>query len=577
MPIAPHLPKRSLPLLFAGAVLLLGSACSRTPHHQAVIRHAAAQSDQALAVQHLNQLYGSRLASDPGSDGERRTRRHALLWTMDRGILAVLGGRYQEAFDLLAEASSLVEEFRTRWTAGGITRRFTAAAINETIENYEGNAYEHIQVEFWRSLNELLQAQVQSGLMGSVEQLNRAAAHQHYQNAISFARRMVLNQIRESQDAADSAFWRRTYYDDPFARLYSAALMLAVPRDQRAGSDLQFADVMLKQAWEVYAAERGAMAGQRAYRYEVVPREQNQALITLMHRVGNAYDASGWASWATANGVPPPMPIRLGAEDAEMSAALPRGHGMLLVLHLADYISHPEALDIVAATGTVPITYTRARHGRDETATFRIGAVRMFARGPGAPIVNEWPILPLPPQITDALAPGGLAFIGTSIPVHAPDRAISPPPHAGVQSPDQGSLKVPLQVLADLDAYARATLKDEQPRILIRALARTAVKQLAAVLAAREAQKQAGPLAGFAVGLLGSGLATWSEVADVRGALLLPNTIQGSLIDLPTGRHHLRLNGAQGSIDLGEVTIPSGQLVVVIARGFPNPPPAPSK
>lgn len=567
------LSRSSLQMIFITAAVLLAFGCSRTPQYQAEIRHYAAIGDYDAAALRLNKLYGSSLANDADNQGDRLTRKHGLLWSLDRGILATLAGNYQDAFVLLSEASTLVEEFRSKWNAGGIAREFRSSMINETQSNYEGNAYEHIQVEFWRSLNELIHAQQRAGLTNDDPAvLDRVAADQHYQNAISFARKMVLNQIQETQDAANDTMWRRTYYDDPFARLYGGALMLTVPRDQRAGSDLQFADVMLKQAWTAYGAERETMAGQKAYRYETAPREQNQALITLLHRVGNAYDASGWAQWAERHGVPPAQPIRVdGAQITD--PALAADHGMVLVLYMADLVSHPVALDINAVTGTIPLGYTRPRHPGEQVATFRIGAVAMVARGPGAEVVNSWPPLPLPPQLTEALAPGGLAIIGTAIPVHAPDTQLAETAHSLIPHNDTQHLDVPLQVLSDLDAYARATLKDEQPLTLIRALTRTAVKQLAAILAAREAEKEGGQLAGFLVGLTGSSLATWSEVADVRGALLLPDTIQGSLIDLPAGKHHLQLSSAGQMVDLGEINVPAGRLVIVPVRGFPNPPP----
>lgn len=561
----------SLIMPLAGA-LLLAAGCGRIAHDQAEIRYATATGDFDVAEQRLNDIYNSQLPNDPGADGRERLHdKHGLLWTLDRGIISYMRGDYATAAQLLNEASNLVEHFRTRWRAGNISRQIAAGAINETLTEYDGKAHEHVQVEFWRSLNELVQAQRLYGILPSALAPDQGAANQHLQNSISYARRMVLNQIQEGQDAADSTFWRRTYYDDPFARLFSAALMLTPPRDQRAQSDMQFANVMLQRSWQAYREERGKLAGQRHWRYEVPQTEHIQPLVTLLHRVGHAYDPQGWSDWVQRNNVPAPQPIRLGDAEPAHPSALPDGYGMVLVINKADLVTIPESLDIYVAAGTIPGRYTRVRNNREQVRTFSIGALSFAARGPGAYIVNDWPVIPVPGQITQAMAPGGIAIMGTSIPVHAPDAPMVRPPQIMVESGDT-AVSADLRVLADIDAYARATLKDEQPRTLMRALLRTAIKQTAGAVATEAIRRETGALGGLVAGLLISGGLTMSEVADVRAPLLLPNTVQGVLLDVPAGTHRFQLLESDAATDLGAITVPEGRLVVVPVRSFPTIP-----
>ena len=116
--------------------------------------------------------------------------------------------------------------------------------------------------------------------------------------------------------------------------------------------------------------------------------------------------------------------------------------------------------------------------------------------------------------------------MGTEIPVHAPDPAIAPVAQLIVAT-ESGQIAITMDVLCDLDAYSRATLKDEQPAVLIRALLRTAAKQVAAAAVTNEV-KEEDALLGTLFGLVSSVAMTATEIADLRGSLVLPNTIKGA-------------------------------------------------
>jgi hypothetical protein len=138
-----------------------------------------------------------------------------------------------------------------------------------------------------------------------------------------------------------------------------------------------------------------------------------------------------------------------------------------------------------------------------------------------------------------------------------------------------------MEVLSDLDAFARATLKDEQPGVLAKTMIRAAAKQTAVALAAHEVDKRnknkdgSPSLLAMAVNLIGSTMATFSEVADTRAWTSLPDHIEGALLDLPAGNYSLILDTIHGPIECGGVTVTADRLVVVPIRTFPEPlPPA---
>jgi hypothetical protein len=76
---------------------------------------------------------------------------------------------------------------------------------------------------------------------------------------------------------------------------------------------------------------------------------------------------------------------------------------------------------------------------------------------------------------------------------------------------------------------------------------------------AEETNNVFGAFANFTV----SWAMTATEAADARGSLLLPNTIQGGIIDLPASSHCLFWEVAEGQIDLGTVTVTADELVIL--------------
>src|SRR6185295_10207683 len=105
------------------------------------------------------------------------------------------------------------------------------------------------------------------------------------------------------------------------------------------------------------------------------------------------------------------------------------------------------------------------------------------------------------------------------------------------------------QVIEDLDAYSRATLKDNQPKILTKTLGRVLVKHIAAEIAAKGAKEAAkkknddatAMLVGCCVGAAAHAAASGTESADTRYWALLPDRIEGALAVVPAGKHQVSI------------------------------------
>jgi hypothetical protein len=587
-------------LLALGLLGLSGCFTPRTTERMRMETLAAVQAgDHPTAVGTLNELFDSHYHGEPLKAGGKPAKdevendKQALLWHMERGLADHLAGDLPTSNRHLDRAGELVDLRRTKTL---VTEAGTFLG-NDTLRDYPGTAFEHTQVDYYRSLNRLLQAQGREGTyvpsqLAFTPQAARpsgkapvpfaltandgVSAADNHDRAINFARRMTINQLQETADAASG----QRYDDDPFARFLAGALTYAPKPSDRADSNRQFADVMLKRAMGGYLKQAEVLGrGQQPFRYEVTRRPET--VETLFIRHCRAYDPDGFASRLQEFG--------LSEQDPRLArSALPPGHGMVLVLNHVGFITHPEVLDIRAVAaqfrGTSEPTPREAARGVTSTR-FHIGGILFWAKGPGSEAVNTWIPVPIPGELVRKLvAPGGAAFMGFAIPTHTRDRPI--PPLAVVRArPAAGGSEVTrnLEVLSDLDAFARATLKDDQPRILAKTMIRAAAKQASVAVAAHEVEQRnrgadgAQQLLGMAVNLLGSTVATLSEVADTRGWTTLPDHIEGVLLDLPAGRYSLTLDTAYGPVECGGVSVEAERLVVVPIRTFPEPLPAPDK
>lgn len=532
----------------------------------------------------VNGIYGSHEKGEPAEPGEKPAlssslnEKQSLIWHMERGMISHLQGDLA-ASDLHLDAAADLADLRRTKT---LTTEGATVVANDTLRDFAGEGFEHIQVDYYRALNRVLEGQKAEGLYDprltyatyipaggtlpppvvniTIPNLSPNIA---FEQAINFTRRMTLNQLKETEDAAGV----KRYQDDPFARIFAGALTYCQAPRERTESNRQYADVMFKTGVAAYDKEAKTLgSGKQPFRYEIHKRP---ALVdTLLIRHCRSYDKEYFDAHLADFGLAPDDKRLAGSE-------LPKGSGSLLVLMHVGFITHPEVLDIrVIAAAGIPIPApTPAESGNGVTVTpFQIGVVGFYAKGPGSDVVNHWGVVPLPSDIVQKLlAPGGAAFMGFALPVHAPDKAIGAPGviHLKPMAAGGNDLSRSMEVVSDLDAYARATLKDEQPHLLVKTITRAVVKQAAGAVVSAEVEKK-NQLLGLATNLLTSTAATLSEVADTRSWTTLPDHIEACLIDMPAGSYSLAIDTHYGVMNLGKVTVPEGRLVVVPVRSFPQ-------
>jgi hypothetical protein len=123
-------------------------------------------------------------------------------------------------------------------------------------------------------------------------------------------------------------------------------------------------------------------------------------------------------------------------------------------------------------------------------------------------------------------------------------------------------------VVGNLNDAMAADLARDRNAILVRTVARQAVK-LAASKSAEAASKKkwgevTGDLIGGFVNLAGAAL----ERADTRGWLLLPASVSAVRLRLPAGTHVLQAEVGGRVRPLGEVTVQGGVVQVVARRAW---------
>ncbi len=475
----------------------------------------------------------------------------ALLKGMQEGLLYHLQGDFAASGLRFDATAPLVDDLRGTHVGDAIV----SSLYNDTVTTYVGRPFEHTQVDYYRTLNSLLAAEQADGRwvppMIQVPALQPLVPAKtidpfiSYQNAIIYARRMTINQLKETADAGESA----RYDDDPFARMLAAIAVYCLTPGERVESDRQLASAMLSRALKAYKQQADSLGKSgEPFRYEVhgVPELATQLYLRNLH----GYDPELFATEVT----------RLGFAADDPRIVPPAGSGAVLILDHDGLIARPEPLQIgIGAIGF---------EAKDSTR-FTWGAIGFYAKGPGSEIARSWIALPIPGDVVQkVLAPGGAAIIGFEIPVHASDVPLAGPATATV-----GGVSRTGEVVCDLDAYARSQLKDAQPSLLLKTLLRVVAKQGIVAVGASQAKSRNsgtnGELFAFAVNLLGSALATATESADLRAWTTLPNHVSASLIDLPVGTYPVSITTVSGTHSLGNVRVDAGRLTLVSVRTMP--------
>ncbi len=549
------------------AAVVLGTGCSEaTNREQKRVRYEVQQGQYATAAARVNGLYDSHEAGEPAKprgsaqDDQTIAGKHALLWRMERGMIAQVQGDLAAADRHYDDAARLVDIRRTT----SVTRDVGTYAVNDTLREFAGEAFEHTQVDAQRLLTRLMRGEIQAGLWTPVSAITTGpatdAGDAQFEAALVRARRMTLDQLIETSDAAGG----RRYRDDAFARLLAALTVWTLPPIERSGTDTQFAQVMFRRAMETYAEELAKLGADPYSAYHLTRRPALAERLYLRH--AQAYDADGFAEQAR----------RYGIDPTTVQPLLP-SNGMVLVLNQVGFIAKREALSVGVGTFAPAVTAGESARGYS-ASSISIGGVGFWVKGPGAEVAAGWLPVPIPNGVFRRLTPGGLAVMGFEIPSYARDGAMPAPARLSVDGSTQT-----LELVSDLDSYARITLKDEQPALLAKTISRAVAKQAVVAVAAEGMRRShkgddadVGALLALAVNLLGSLAATATEVADLRAWSTLPHHVEAACVDLPAGPHTLTLETPTGVQQLGRVTVTPGRLLIISTRTFPNPLPPPA-
>ena len=524
----------------AGSLLslaLAGCGEARLAHE---LREQTAAGDLEKARKTASELYSS--------NGD------VLLAGMEQGMLANLQGDTTGSNQQFDKIAPIVDDLRSAQVVDAVL----TSVYNDTASKYIGKPFEHTQIDYYRTLNYLIigeraenRWQPTSMVVPLAKQPLPGAVtgpdipFYAYQNALITARRMTINQLKETADAADG----KRYDDDPFARVLTAIAVSCLDSQQQTDSDRQLAAAMLKRAMLAYQRQFEALSVSGSkFRYEVAA--QPALATTLYLRQLRTYDPDLFASEVAKRG--------LLADDPRFVP--PAGYGTVVVLNHVGLIAQPRPLQIgIAAIG----------FSEKDSTSFNWGGITFYAKGPGSEIARDWILLPIPGNVVQqCLAPGGATVIGFEIPVHAPDTMLTSPASVTV-----GAVTGSGEVLCDLDAYARSTLKDAQPHVLLKTLLRVAVKQgavAAGAYAAREQHNESSELLAFGINLVGSALATATESADLRAWLTLPDHVEGTLIDVPAGAYPVTVTTPDGVQNIGTVQVTPGRVTLVPVRTFPT-------
>lgn len=559
---------RTLLIVAAGTTLAL-TGCKNAVDVRQEMVYDVQVGDYNRAVPKVNDLYDSVLAGELAAPDDTKvaeaddvSEKNELLWRMERGSIATIAGDTKGAKQHLDRASDLVVERRT----ASLTREVGTYLSNDTAQEYAGNGYEHVMVDYHRTMASVISAERQQGILAAQGD-EPADLDTTVQSMNNISRGMVLERIQFNKDNAPDL----RYFDDPWARTVAAAIVLATPRSMQSGEDEGFAFTNLVKACKTYQQQAKVMGGASQFRYEVAGLPW--VALRLAAFVGNRHDPRGLSQLLSDLGVDP-------TDQRVAGAKLDKTQGMILVINHADWITPTDRLEMHLAIGApVRPSISKAEELRGVTVHgFQAWMTTCWAKGPGSEVAEGWSgavaAVAEIGRLMGDIAPG--TWIGWEMPVHRPD----------VPIPVPGTVKIdafesPLVVVSDLDAYARATLKDLQPGVLTKTMTRVITKHIAAAVAAaaaKEATKDeglGGQLLGWAIGIGAHAAASASEAADTRHWGLLPDRVEATLAPIQAGKHRISLTHAGGTLDLGEVDVPAGRLVILPVRTFPNPVPNP--
>ncbi|MFW5751085.1 MAG: hypothetical protein ACOCZK_05500 [Planctomycetota bacterium] len=547
--------RASVAIILLGPLLAGGCGQRRTEEAKTQALEDVVAGNYAAAEATIDDIY--KCLPDGSGAGQEK---HGILWCMERGAIAFMDARYAEAESFLRRSGQQAETHRSKHLSRVVA---SSSVANETVRPYDGEHYENVFAQYLRGLAFLQQAQIADGSVilaggGNVPALapvetgsdgvDPLAAYQNATNVMRGATESTLRHVVQNAEG-DQA-----YREDPFVRLICGAVVLANPH--RDGTELQGAVAQFQRAVQGYREQRESLRGRRKLRYEVDTLPP--ALAVLGARACAAYDSEVHERFLAELG-----------PAAEQVRELPEGHGSLLLVNHADFAARRWTLDINLMAISNP---SAARIRRRNPDAVIYGGFVFWANGPGWATINETlGGFPVPDGLAKILAPGGLNILGIAIPAHEPDRRAPEPARVVCVAENGSSTERRCVIASDLDAFARATLYENLPRYVVRALARVVAKNLPFVVAAREQAKDGNKGGAFLTNLFGGLTARLSEVADTRCWTTLPARTETALLDLPAGTYTVQVCTPAGTLTPARVEIRPGRLVILPVNSFVEP------
>ncbi len=565
--------RASVAIVLLGPLLAGGCGQRRTEAAKTQALEDVVAGNYAAAEATIDDIY--KCLPDGSGAGQEK---HGILWSMERGAIAFMDGRYAAAEGFLRRSGQQAETHRSKHLSRVVA---SSSVANETVRPYDGEHYENVFVQYLRGLAFLQQAQIADGCVipaarapAQVAVANTApvatdtqaddpvaapapvvsdgvdplAAYQNAANVMRGATESTLRYVVQNADG-DQA-----YREDPFVRLICGAVILAKPH--RDAAELQGAVAQFQRAVQGYRDQRTSLSGRRRLRYEVggIP----PALAVLGARATAAYDAEVHQRFLAELG-----------PAAEQVRELPEDHGSLLLVNHTDFAARRWTLDINLMALSNPDAAKLRRRNPDAVI---YGGFIFWANGPGWATINETlGGFPVPDGLAKVLAPGGLNILGIAIPVHEPDRRAPQPAQVVCVAENGAATEARCVTASDLDAFARATLYEHLPRYVVRALARVVAKNLPFVVAAREQAKEGNKGGAFLTNLFGGLTARLSEVADTRCWTTLPARAETALLDLPAGTYTVQVRTPAGTLTPARVEIRPGRLLILPVHSFVKP------
>ena len=557
----------------------LGLIGCQSPRETAFKKHRAQyhtqQGHYSKVVADLNDIYHAHMTGEPRSLGgspkpAHIDTKHSLLWRSERGILAWLYYDLLGSEIHLSHARERIEYFR----ASNLLDGLGSALINDTVRDFVGEAFEHDYIWYQSALVKQLEAQASAQryiprgtslpVTGEPLPLMPSSvsgdAKAHYDQSVNFFRGLTEWSTAKHKTAT------LRYRGHAFFHALAAMSVLSHPRP--LGSDYDYAAAMLYRARQL-ADRTQKDIGDKQYSYfeqHGLKSFIDQCELILAHRRGpEALQQAAQSKGLTV--------------DHVYAQALVPEHGQtpVLLLNHVDFIAKPEVLDIGMVTASVPVLTAWQYEAGFELSTFTWGGLAFYARGPDAQSIgNRLAVFPVPRRFTETFGPG-ISIVGFALPVHKKDSPLQPDRQHITLRGDIHYQTSSLPVVADLDAVARATLKDRQPHVFVKTLLRMIGKQVATHQVVHEVQQKHGELAGMFSQLIGSVAMTASEVADTRSVTLLPDHIRAQFVMVDHGSYDVEWHDGRSLRTIGTIHASDQHLLMVPCRTWPHVLPPPKK